>query len=162
MRFLIWDFPAKPAKQKNQIALEKSLRLHTRRSNTAPCGVTGHLVLWYLHITGHSVTSLIHNTVLLLWHTVLLFQYMSLYNFSSTCHYATYLVHVTMLMCYFSSICHCGTYKVTRQGSLVNHRSSTAEAPQIGKIHLFSKISVTLEPVMQFICPSRFRISKTL
>ena len=30
VRFSIWDFPAKPAKQKKQVALEKSLKLHTR------------------------------------------------------------------------------------------------------------------------------------
>ena len=30
VRFLIEDPPAKPAKQKKQVALEKSLRLHTR------------------------------------------------------------------------------------------------------------------------------------
>ena len=33
------------------------------------------------------------------------------------------------------------------------------EAPPMGKIHPFSKITVTFEPVMQFWCPSRFRIS---
>ena len=32
--------------------------------------------------------------------------------------------------------------------------------PPMGKNHPFSKIAVTLEPVMQFGCPSRFRISK--
>ena len=31
----------------------------------------------------------------------------------------------------------------------VDNRPSTAEAPPIGKIHQFSKIAVTLEPVMQ-------------
>ena len=41
----------------------------------------------------------------------------------------------------------------------IDNRPSTAEAPPIGKIHPFSKIAVTLEPVMQFGCPSRFRIS---
>ena len=30
VRFSIGDFPAKPAKQKNKVALTKSLRLHTR------------------------------------------------------------------------------------------------------------------------------------
>ena len=30
VRFLIVDFPAKPAKQKKQVALKKSLRIHTR------------------------------------------------------------------------------------------------------------------------------------
>ena len=30
VRFSIVDFPAKPAKQKKQVALKKSLRLHTR------------------------------------------------------------------------------------------------------------------------------------
>ena len=35
----------------------------------------------------------------------------------------------------------------------------TAEAPPIAKIHQFGEISVTLEPVMRFGCPSGFRIS---
>ena len=30
VRFSIGDFPAKPTKQKKQVALKKSLRLHTR------------------------------------------------------------------------------------------------------------------------------------
>ena len=30
MRFSIGDLPAKPAKQKKQVAIEKSLKLHTR------------------------------------------------------------------------------------------------------------------------------------
>ena len=30
MRYSIVDFPAKPAKQKKQVALKKSLRLHIR------------------------------------------------------------------------------------------------------------------------------------
>ena len=47
----------------------------------------------------------------------------------------------------------------SRRGSPVDCRPSTAEAPLIGKIHPFIKIDVTLEPVMQFGCPSRFRIS---
>ena len=38
------------------------------------------------------------------------------------------------------------------------HRPFTAEAPPIGKIRPLSKIAVTFEPVMQFGCPSRFRI----
>ena len=38
-------------------------------------------------------------------------------------------------------------------------RPSTAKAPPIGKIDPFSKIAVTLEPVMRFRFPSRFRIS---
>ena len=33
--FSIWDPPAKPAKQKKQVAPKKSLRLHTRGSPTA-------------------------------------------------------------------------------------------------------------------------------
>ena len=33
-------------------------------------------------------------------------------------------------------------------------RPSTAEAPPIGKIHLFSKIAVTFEPLMRCWCPS--------
>ena len=39
------------------------------------------------------------------------------------------------------------------------HRPFTAEAPPIGKIHPFSKMAVTFEPVMQFGCPLRLRIS---
>ena len=35
VRFSIVDFPAKPAKQKKQVALKKSLRLHTRRAPAA-------------------------------------------------------------------------------------------------------------------------------
>ena len=38
----------------------------------------------------------------------------------------------------------------------VDNRPSTAEAPPIGKINPFSKITVTLEQVMQFGCPSRY------
>ena len=34
----------------------------------------------------------------------------------------------------------------------------TNETPSIGKIKPFSKIAVTLEPVMQFGCPSRLII----
>ena len=33
------------------------------------------------------------------------------------------------------------------------------EAPPMGKIHPFSRIAVTFEPVMRFGCPSGFRIS---
>ena len=32
--------------------------------------------------------------------------------------------------------------------------------PPLGKIHPFSKIAITFEPMKQFICPSIFRISK--
>ena len=35
VRFSIMDPPAKPAKQKNQVAIENSLRLHTRGSPAA-------------------------------------------------------------------------------------------------------------------------------
>ena len=38
----------------------------------------------------------------------------------------------------------------TKQGSLVDRRPSTAEAPPIGKIRPFSKMAVTFEPLMQF------------
>ena len=38
----------------------------------------------------------------------------------------------------------------TRQGSLVDRRPSTAEAPPIGKIHSFSKMAVTFEPLIGF------------
>ena len=33
------------------------------------------------------------------------------------------------------------------------------EAPPVGKIHSFSKIAETFEPVMRFGCPAGFRIS---
>ena len=49
--------------------------------------------------------------------------------------------------------------KKTRQGSPADCRPFTAEAPPIGKILPFIKIAVTLEPEMQFGCPSRFRVS---
>ena len=45
--------------------------------------------------------------------------------------------------------------------SPVDNRPFTAEAPPINKIHPFSKIAVTLEPVMHFGFPSRFKISNT-
>ena len=45
----------------------------------------------------------------------------------------------------------------SRQGSPVDRRTSTAEAPPIGKIHHFSKITVTFKPVMGFWCSSGFR-----
>ena len=32
--------------------------------------------------------------------------------------------------------------------------------PQVGKIHTFSKIAVTFEPIQRFRCPPRFRISE--
>ena len=51
-------------------------------------------------------------------------------------------------------------YLKTRRGSPYDLRPSTAEAPQIGKIHPFNKIALTLDPEMQFGCPSRFRTSK--
>ena len=35
VRFSTGDFPANPAKQKKQVALEKSLRLHTRGNPAA-------------------------------------------------------------------------------------------------------------------------------
>jgi hypothetical protein len=34
--------------------------------------------------------------------------------------------------------------------------------PPVGKIHPFSKIAVTFEPIQQFKCPPRFRISTNL
>ena len=48
--------------------------------------------------------------------------------------------------------------KLDRVGP-VDRRPSTDEAPPLGKIHLFSKIAVTLEPVMQFGYSLRFEIS---
>ena len=36
-------------------------------------------------------------------------------------------------------------------------RPSPVEAPPIGKIHPFSKMAVTFEPVIKFWCPSGFR-----
>ena len=50
----------------------------------------------------------------------------------------------------------------TRRSSPVDRRPSTAEAPPIGQTHPFSKIAVTFEPVVQFRCPLRFRISFNL
>ena len=50
-------------------------------------------------------------------------------------------------------------YKFNKLDLVVDRRPSTAEAPPIQQ---FSKIAATLEPVMQFRCPSRFRISKEL
>ena len=38
----------------------------------------------------------------------------------------------------------------TRRGSPVDRTPSTAEAPLIGKIHHFSKMAVTFEPLMGF------------
>ena len=38
-------------------------------------------------------------------------------------------------------------------------RKSRQGSPPIGKIHQFIKIVITLEPVMLFGCPLRFRIS---
>ena len=35
-------------------------------------------------------------------------------------------------------------------------------APTVGKVHPFRKIAVTVEPIQQFICPSRFRISEKI
>ena len=44
----------------------------------------------------------------------------------------------------------------TRRGSPVDCRPSTAEAPPIGKIHPFSKMAVTFEPLIGFWWPSGF------
>ena len=41
----------------------------------------------------------------------------------------------------------------------VDNRPSTAKAPPIVKNHPISKIAVTLEPPMQFRCPTKFRRS---
>ena len=38
----------------------------------------------------------------------------------------------------------------TRRGSPVDRRPSTAETPPLGKIHAFSKMAITFEPLMQF------------
>ena len=38
----------------------------------------------------------------------------------------------------------------TRRGNPFDRRPSTAEAPPIGKIHPFSKMSVTFEPLLGF------------
>ena len=48
----------------------------------------------------------------------------------------------------------------TKQDSPIDRRPSTDKALQIGKIHPLIKITVTLEPLMQFGCPPIFRISK--
>ena len=44
-----------------------------------------------------------------------------------------------------------------RGGSPIDRRTSTAEAPPIGKIHPFSKMPVTFKPMIGLGCPSRFR-----
>ena len=38
----------------------------------------------------------------------------------------------------------------TRRGSPVDPRPSTAEAPPTGKIHPFSKMAITFEPLIGF------------
>ena len=43
-------------------------------------------------------------------------------------------------------------YKLDEVGP-VDNRPSTTEGPPRGKFHPFSKITVTLEPVMQLRCP---------
>ena len=47
--------------------------------------------------------------------------------------------------------------KKTRWSSPVDRRPSTAEEPPIGEIHPFSKMTVTFEPLVGFLCPSGFR-----
>ena len=52
-----------------------------------------------------------------------------------------------------------------KQASLLRklHALTLSDAtPSIGKIHPLRKMAVTLEPVMSFECPSRFRISKKI
>ena len=49
--------------------------------------------------------------------------------------------------------------KLDGEGS-VDNKPSTDEAPGIDKIYTFSKIAVTLKPVLQFGRPSKFRILK--
>ena len=46
---------------------------------------------------------------------------------------------------------------ITKRGSSVDRRPSTDEARPIGKIHPFSKMAITFEPLMGFRCPSGFR-----
>ena len=50
------------------------------------------------------------------------------------------------------NVCRQYEYKKLDRVVPVDNRPSTAEAPSIGKIHTFSKIAVTLKPVMQFQC----------
>ena len=45
-----------------------------------------------------------------------------------------------------------------RQCSPVDCRPFTDKVSPMGKINPFSKIIVTLEPVMRFACPPRFKI----
>ena len=45
---------------------------------------------------------------------------------------------------------------------LVQAQTLRDEAPPMDKIHPFSKIAVTFEPVMRFGCPLGLRISKKL
>ena len=39
-------------------------------------------------------------------------------------------------------------------------KKKPAATPPVGKVHSFSKIVVTCEPIQQYICPSRFKISE--
>ena len=41
-------------------------------------------------------------------------------------------------------------FKISRRGSPVDRRPSTAEAPPTGEIHPFSKMAVTFEPLIGF------------
>ena len=49
------------------------------------------------------------------------------------------------------------TFEQARRCSPVDCRPSSDEPPPIGKINSFSKIAITLEPVVPFRCPSRFK-----
>ena len=53
------------------------------------------------------------------------------------------------------------TYLIYEQACCAGcrRRPFIAEAPPIGKINPFNKIAKTFKPVMQFECPSRYRIS---
>ena len=55
----------------------------------------------------------------------------------------------------------CGRHNERSKTSLLRRLQAQTlpdEAPPMGKIHPFSKIAVTFEPVMRFRCPSGFKI----
>ena len=69
-------------------------------------------------------------------------------------------VKIFLLRCHVQRYRNGASSQKTRRGSPADGRTSTAEAPPIGKIHPLGKIAVTLEPVMRFGCPLRSIIPK--
>ena len=65
-----------------------------------------------------------------------------------TCHLSHTNIYLLKLYIYILHTCCTGCKR----------RPNTNATPPIGKIHPFSKIAITFEPVMQFRCPSRFGI----